>query len=185
MSLWQVDGDWDPVPEQEIDDLTVEGVDELNMSFDYLISKSPAYEWLLARVHKAIVLQPADPDRMAEVRKKIIECLPTLYVISRKHAPQGVKANFELNWDPIAFIREQEYSENPHEEIGRVITVTGHPNDAQATTCADYLSQTWPLVGEHVLHLIKLVMRSPPGHRVQCKCQDTLSLPLHIYLFSH
>jgi hypothetical protein len=66
---------------------------------------------------------------------------------------------FEMNWNPLAFITDQEYDEDPGVAIENAITLTGSATDAQTTTCRQYLCQTWPSFAEHVIHLIKEVVR--------------------------
>jgi hypothetical protein len=71
---------------------------------------------------------------------------PTIsHKVSRKKSVEAYKITFEIEWDPLAFIKEQEYREEPGEAIERAITLTGYAKDAQALTCAQYLRQTWPL----------------------------------------
>lgn len=41
----------------------------------------------------------------------------------------------------------------------RAITITGSETDAQAATTAQYLSQTWPSSGIHLLHVVKRVVQ--------------------------
>lgn len=77
---------------------------------------------------------------------------------------------FRMEWDPLAFIKEQEYSEELDETMETAITLTGSARDAQALTCAQYLRQTWPSAAEHIIRLIKDVVRNRPGHRQECKC---------------
>lgn len=163
-----MDGVWDPIPEQNIDDIATEAGEEPNITFEHLITNSPAYEWLLAHVQKTVTLRPAEPDHMTGISHAIKKSLPTPRSVSRKRAPEGVRVSLELDWDPVTFIREQEYPGRPHEAIGKAIILTGTPDDAQATTCESYLAQTWPLMGGHVLHLFKLLIRTP-DHCVYCK----------------
>jgi hypothetical protein len=49
---------------------------------------------------------------------------------------------FGIEWDPLAFVKEQEYREKPDEAVEIAITLTGPAKDAQALTCAQYLCQT-------------------------------------------
>lgn len=42
--------------------------------------------------------------------------------------------------------------------VERAITLTGSARDAQALTCVQYLSQTWPLAGEYTMQVVKDVI---------------------------
>lgn len=72
---------------------------------------------------------------------------------------------FLIDWDPISFLREQQYQGSLHETIEKVITLTGSTKNAQALTTLEYLRQTWPTTGEHILQLVKDVLREPQGQK--------------------
>jgi hypothetical protein len=133
------------------------------------ISKSPTYKWLLTSLRREFLLTPVEPNTMEAIRRKIINFLPSGHKVSRKESAEAYKMTFEIKWDPLAFVKEQEYREEPDEAVERVITLTGSAKDAQALTCAQYLCQTWPLSREHTIRLIKDVVRSAPSHRHTCK----------------
>jgi hypothetical protein len=103
-------------------------------------------------------------NSMEAIRQKIISSLPHEVKSTEAH-----KVTFVIEWDPLAFVKEQEYREEPDEAIEKAITLTGSAKDAQALTCAQYLCQTWPSTGEHTTRLVKDVLRSGPGHRHKCK----------------
>lgn len=56
---------------------------------------------------------------------------------------------FESDWGPLAFLREQGYIEEPEDALERaIIIVQGANGDEEAITYLEYLSRTWPLLGE-------------------------------------
>ncbi|KAF2789972.1 hypothetical protein K505DRAFT_340816 [Melanomma pulvis-pyrius CBS 109.77] len=57
----------------------------------------------------------------------------------------------------------------PEEVVEKAITLTGSAEDAQAQTCAEYLSQTWPSTGKLIVLLLKDVISSGPGQRHTCE----------------
>jgi hypothetical protein len=139
------------------------------LTYRDFISKTPAYEWLLASLHRESLMAPAEPNSMGTIRRKIIYSLPSSHKISRKKSAETYKVTFRVEWDPMTFIREQEYSVEPDEAVEIAITLTGSTKDAQALTCAQYLCQTWPSAGEHTIRLVKNVVRSGPGHQHTCR----------------
>jgi hypothetical protein len=139
------------------------------LAYRDFISKVPAYEWLLANVHREFLLASAEPNLMDAIRRKILHFLPSSHKISRKTSVEPCKMVYEIEWDLLAFIKKQEYIEEPDEAVEKVITLTGSTSDAQALTCAQYLCQTWPSAGEHIIRLLKNVVRSETGHRHACK----------------
>ena len=115
-----------------------------------------------------IFLAPAEPNYMEAIREKILQFLlttETAHKISRKRSPEPYKVTFEVNWDPLTFVKEQEYGEEPSRAIETAITLTGSAKDAQALTCAQYMYQTWPSTGGHIIEVVKDVIRDGPGHR--------------------
>jgi hypothetical protein len=133
------------------------------------IAKAPAYEWLLASLRREFLLGPAEPNLMEDIKQKILHFLPSSHNVSRKKSADAYKMTFELEFDPITFIKEQAYSEEPDKAVERAITLTGYANDVQALTCGQYLYQTWPTTGEHIIKLVKTAVRSGTGHRHTCK----------------
>lgn len=128
------------------------------------ILETPAYRWLVASLQREATLARGTPDLMESIRETIFSALPSLQKISRKEPSQAYKATFELDWDPLEFVREQQYTESPEQALERAITLTGCSNDAQALTAKAYLCQTWPTTGKQVMRLVKDVVRRPEGH---------------------
>lgn len=140
-----------------------------HLAYRDFIFKAPAYEWLLANLRREFHLCPAEPNSMDAIRRKILSSLPSSHKVSRKKSAEAYKMTFGIEWDPLAFVKEQEYREEPDKAIEMAITLTGTAKDAQALTCTQYLCQTWPSAGEHTIQLVKDVVRSGPGHRHTCK----------------
>jgi hypothetical protein len=127
--------------EEEQEEQEESAIPELHAYQDF-ISKSPAYEWLLATLRKEFLLAPAEPNSMEAVRREILHSLPSSHKVSRKKPPQACKVTFKIKWDPLAFVKEQDYGEEPGEAVKTAITLTGSAGDAQALTCGQYLRQT-------------------------------------------
>lgn len=151
--------------------------DELETNTSYiqayndLLLKSPAYEWLLANLNKEFILAPAEPNTMEIIRSQIIESLPSSNRVSRKRPPETYKMTFVLEWDPLEFVDEQGYQEEPQKAVRIAITLTGSATDAQALACSQYLRQTWPSTGEHVIQLIEKVILSRASAHNPCSCK--------------
>ncbi|KAL6798478.1 hypothetical protein J3E68DRAFT_449393 [Trichoderma sp. SZMC 28012] len=123
-----------------------------------LINGSPAYSWLLGILRRESLMEAKCSDSMEEIRQKIISSLPHARNISKSRSSESFQMTFLINWDPAHFLQEQQYEESLDEAIERAITLTGSAKNAQALTTLQYLRQTWPTTGEHVLQLVKDVM---------------------------
>jgi hypothetical protein len=144
--------------------------DNTESMFDLeFIVKTPAYGWLITSLQREATLTRATPDIVEDIREKILRALPSPYMVNRKVPSQEYKATFELDWDPLSFVKEQQYTENPDEALERVITLTGSANDAQAVTSREYLSQTWPATGNQVMQLVTDVVSNTIDHHVACE----------------
>jgi len=137
-------------------------------SYRDFIVKTPAYSWLVASLQREATVTRATPDLMEDIRGRILSALPSSHRVSRKTPSQQYKATFELDWDPLSFVKEQQYTESPDQALERAITLTGSTNDAQAMTPGDYLSQTWGATGKHVMRLVTDVVRNTTDH-VTCE----------------
>lgn len=139
-------------------------------AYQDFIFGSAAYEWLLASLHKEFLLAPADPNIMEIVKREILASLPSSHKISRRKSPDAFNIMFEIDWDPLLFVKEQGYEEEVGEVIETTITLTaGSAGHVQALTCGQYLRQTWPSLGEHTLRTVKDIVRGEPGSKHTCK----------------
>lgn len=134
-----------------------------------LIKESGAYSWLLSQLRCKILLSTPEPNIGANIRDVIFSASPLPQRISRRRAPETYQASFTLDWEPLAFLDEQQYKGERDHVFETAITLTGSVEDSQALTCGDYLKQTWPLVGEYTLRMLKCVVQSGPGVRNTCK----------------
>ncbi|KAF2690251.1 hypothetical protein K458DRAFT_280092, partial [Lentithecium fluviatile CBS 122367] len=146
---------------------------------DFIV-QTPAYSWLVASVQREATLTRATPDLMENIKEKILGALPSSHRVSRKAPLQEYKAIFELAWDPLSFVKEQQYTETPEEALERAITLTGTANDAQAMTTREYLCQTWPATGKHLMQLVTDVVRNRTDHYVASNLPDGTELDARI-----
>lgn len=141
-------------------------------AYQSLIRGSPAYNWFLNNIRRECTLASPEPNLMGEIRNAILYALPSSPKISRRKPAEIFNVSFMVAWDPIAFLREEEYTERPEDAIERAITLTGSIASAQALTCGGYLRQTWPSTGEQILGLIKSLVsgesRASGTNTLQC-----------------
>lgn len=140
----------------EYEDNTNQATQELPTLRDYLVNSS-AYDWLQDALSREIILQPANPDIRNGIRKATFSLLPPGRV-SRFRDAQSYNVVFEMDWDPKSFVKGQGYEEPFSDAIGMAITLTGSSQDAQALTVDQYLSQTWPSIGKHIMRIIQEVL---------------------------
>lgn len=137
--------------------------------YQAFIKQTPAWNWLVKSLQREAILIRADPDLMEEIKTKIRDALPASHKVTRRTPSQTYEMIFVLEWNPLAFVEEQRYSENPDEALERAITLTGSLNNAQALTVKQYLSQTWPTTGEQMMGLISDAVRN--SHRRHATCE--------------
>ncbi|KAI9790079.1 MAG: hypothetical protein M1816_005549 [Peltula sp. TS41687] len=140
------------------------------------VAKTPAYSWLLSNMGRDNVQVFQEDDLLRTIHDEIWRCLPPLARISPWRPPVAETLIIKLEWNPIAFILEQGYSEDPSIAIQRAITLTGSPTDAQALSCLEYLNQTWPSSGKNVACLLHKLMRAENGEEVQGGPEATYSI---------
>lgn len=139
------------------------------MGYRALVPETNAFKWLVARLHLEMRLVSTEPKAMGAIRSKIVSSLPPPGRFSRKVPSEDMKATFELDWDVRDFFKQQKYDVKASEAFPKVITLTGSDRDVQALTCADYVSQTWPLTGPDMLKLVQNVLDSGDSGPSACK----------------
>ncbi|KAL8365007.1 hypothetical protein RB595_004020 [Gaeumannomyces hyphopodioides] len=133
------------------------------------VVKSSAYEWLRGALSAEIIQTPAIPDIRSKIRNTVLRLLNSSrkeQSLSRTRPTEPHRVSFEMEWDPRSFVEEQRYEEErPEDAIGMAITLTGSSQDCQATATSQYLSQTWPSGGSHMMQVIRRLLRGKPGDR--------------------
>lgn len=162
--------------DQDMDQDEEDGIERLPDASPYrnFIVKTPAYDWLIASLQREVTLTRANPDLVDAIGKNILGALPSYRKVSRKTASREYKATFLVDWDPLAFLIEQQYAERSEIALERAITLTGSANDAYAMTTTKYLSQTWPATGKQVMRLVMDVICNTIDHHVTCQYTFTL-----------
>lgn len=127
-------------------------------AYTNVITKLPAYQWLLESIQRELYMN-VPGNMQSSIKDSIIGYLPRTEKVSRRTMPRKHTMIFTADWDPHAFLQEQGYSVAAETAIERAITITGSETDAQAATTMQYLSQTWPSSGVHLLHLVKRVIQ--------------------------
>jgi hypothetical protein len=128
------------------------------------VLNSPAFDWLVTTLLTEVSLTRPRADVMRSIRNQILSTLPSSHKVSRKRSSREYRATFEIDWDPLSFVKDQKYQESPDQAIERSITLTGSPEDAQALTTGQYLAQTWPTSGAEVMRIVAEVMRNTDHH---------------------
>ncbi|WKT53744.1 Ankyrin repeat [Fusarium oxysporum f. sp. vasinfectum] len=135
------------------------------------ILQTTAFKWLLSRLLKEFHLTPTKPYAMQSIGERILAALPPAQSISRKALSPTYSVSIELECKLFQFFERQKYPRHPHEVFDGVIALTGSCDDAQAATCGQYLSQTWPSTAPHIIELLKDCLMVKHG------CPRTMSYP--------
>lgn len=133
------------------DDEENESLTEFAKTKDFLISSQP-FQKLLRRLQ---TLYYDENEKLLAIRK-IMERNPALSPLDYGYS----KATFEMHWDILKFMRTQ-YETARNVRLASVITISGSALYCQATTAAEYLSQNWPVHGNHMLEVLQAALDRP------------------------
>ncbi|PCG96133.1 Nucleoside phosphorylase [Penicillium occitanis (nom. inval.)] len=141
----------------------------------------PAYEWLLRDLQKHCDLVPSSPDLSSEIRKAILQALPSQTTFTRQEPSNLYKMTYNMDWDLVSFLNEQEYSKENYQALPLVITVTGSREAAQALTCSQYLHQTWPSSAAGILGLLQTLLIPEEKNKATGDLPDGTKLAAWLY----
>jgi hypothetical protein len=140
--------------------------DKLGIGHEAL-RESEAYKWLISAVQRNVNMNGAQPSCMQSHRQWLLTMLETNTAreqrkISSHRRPVLYTAKFELSWNLIDFLREQEYADGDlHAIVGRVITLTGDHQFVQALPCKEYMEQIWPSTSADFVRLLEHLVENP------------------------
>ncbi|KAH7370148.1 hypothetical protein BKA65DRAFT_12028 [Rhexocercosporidium sp. MPI-PUGE-AT-0058] len=144
------DDDDDPIDQSELS------------TYHKTILDSTAYEWFLWNVasEAMIRLETSQP----RIRQHILDKLPT-GTISKRQTPKVYEVIFDLEWHHAKEERLQyELSEEFNHPLRPSIIITGSPRQAQGLSIKQYLAQTWPMIGLHLLEALNKATMNTSKH---------------------
>ncbi|KAJ3578823.1 hypothetical protein NPX13_g1746 [Xylaria arbuscula] len=142
----------------------------------------PSYMWMLARLHRDLILSTAQSSILDQITKEIQTKFPQTRTISRKRPPDEVHVTFTIDWDILGFLYQQDYDIPHFEAIQNCVTLTGTRIHAQALTCKQYMTQMWPFTGMQTLKLIQEALKTAERKKklfFRTPCRLTLEILLH------
>lgn len=160
--------------QSEIDDLYDDddeaSVDDSRLGmYRNVVTNSTAFQWLLGRLHREVSLTTSEASSFKAIStllRQVLYSLPENRIVSSRKGPPECTAVFQSDWNPLAFMRDQEYEEEPEETVGCAIVIVQDTNgDVEAMPCSEYVSRTWPLLGEDFMGLLKHTVQRKPGLR--------------------
>lgn len=185
MDLWDKNEDLDGTSVEEgLESLEIWERDEEDMYEDSDIwvaayrdfaPNTEAYTWLLTQLQRDMDSTLQELPAIQLIRDQILSSLPPPHRVSRSIASEPCSVLFEVDWDILGFFDSQDYSKPPNEALPGVITLTGSSSDAQASNCAQFLKQTWPVTGDMMLYFIRDLLKLEQGGPHRSKIQSQLS----------
>ena len=160
-NVTQLDGD---------DDEDEAGVDDYRLElYRNVVANSTAFQWLLCRLHREASLTISEASSLTAISTQIRQVLYSRRenrLVSSRKGPAKCSVVFQSDWNPLAFICDQGFKEEPERAIEDAIVIAQSTNGyVEAMPCSEYVSRTWPLFGEHVMELLKHTVRSKPSMR--------------------
>ena len=131
-----------------------------------ILVMSQHFKQLADKIRTALLLTPRDGSVADQINKQILASLTKSPAVKDSH--ELSYARFHILWDPAAFLREQNCEDGLYEDLGKVIVIVGTATDAQATTCREYMQQTWPLTGLELLNVLQDLLYHDYGARFNC-----------------
>ena len=166
VAAWNPEGAEGPISDDVEDDIHKLG-SNYAAAFKILVM-SQHFKQLADKIRKALLLTPRDGSVAEQINRKILASLTKSP--AKRNSHELSNASFHILWDPVAFLREQNRREDgPYEDLGKVIVIVGTATDAQATTCREYMRQTWPLTGLELLNVLQDLLYHDYGTIVNCK----------------
>jgi hypothetical protein len=131
--------------------------------YDSFICGSNAYRWLLSNLRGRGVLSAPPSDAMTEIKAEMMRSFPQRIIkeLRRQEPMPTVVMRFHLNWNPKAYFDDLGISSFSLDIWEHILCLTGSWVDAQATTVAEYVRQTWPTTGDVLLTFLYELLCTP------------------------
>jgi len=120
-----------------------------------LVMAHPAYDWLLSKLQNKLAFTEEARKAIDEIRREVLKDFPNTNSLRGSTQVSPFHARFLIDWPLRAFLEEQMISDSWISSLSSIITLSGSINNAQALTCEEYLDQTWPTTGAHLMRVIE------------------------------
>ncbi|KAF5249308.1 hypothetical protein FANTH_5389 [Fusarium anthophilum] len=143
-----------------IDDVKSGEPNDLSQMPQYrrFIQGSEAYRWLLTKISQQSRLSCEEPSLMDRIgntiRNKLKESIPH-HRMSRKKESLGFEMTYSLALDVIGMMKRSGISSSFGKALPNILCFTGKWDEAQATSVAEYMDQTWPHSGGGIISLLQ------------------------------
>ncbi|KAI9832643.1 MAG: hypothetical protein M1819_004228 [Sarea resinae] len=119
----------------------------------FLIGGAPFHR-LIEKLREQLEL--AKDDKMEMISRTVSAAIKRYKPRTNDLARPTTKldAEYHLHWIPVKFLKSQ-YEDGVLQPLDAVLAVTGSAINAQATTCAAYMRQIWPVSGPRLLRGIQ------------------------------
>jgi len=137
-------------------------------AYEHHIRKSDAYRWL----RRTTRLQFPTHDLMSKIGITLqteLQAQDPLRKLSHRGPSLTYTISYKLDWNPVSVLRDLGVDPSAPGILGRVLCLTGTISEAQATTVAEYIAQTWPETAEPVVMLVSNLLSLPEGAETFCK----------------
>jgi hypothetical protein len=122
------------------------------------IQGSEAYKWLLTKIGQQSRLSCEVPNLMESIgiaiRNGLRQRIPR-HKMSRKKASIWFKMTYSLTLDVIGIMKNAGIYSSFDKAFPNILCLTGNWDEAQATTVAEYMEQTWPHSGGAIITLLQ------------------------------
>ena len=139
------------------------------------ICQSHAYRWLLAslRQHCQPFKTTIGPEcTIGDLVRDHLRAQEPLQKLSRWKPPASTEMTVHVAWNPVHIAEVLKIKYPFSGLLEKVHCMTGATAEAQITTVAAYVRQTWPSTGETVLRLINELVSEPEGQECSCKVSE-------------
>jgi hypothetical protein len=81
------------------------------------------------------------------VERAVFESWPVI-----KSTSESVAIDYHIQWELLQFLDSEHAN---LQDLGKLLTVTGGSENAQALSCEDYITATWPSMGQFLLSTVQ------------------------------
>lgn len=125
------------------------------------IKSTTAFQWLISDIRRELRLDHHQLNHMRSLSQQILLAAP--YEPEEGLSARIYRISYIFEWKLMSFLRDQysqsEYGGSLDLAFERAIVLSGSMIHGQATTCKEYLCQTWPLHADTIIEVMKSAIK--------------------------